>query len=68
MPELELEDEPMTFEQVVDQVYYWQDSSRPVADRERAFDDLIGWVAGRATSDPTAADTLRRIRERAERP
>lgn len=56
----------MTFDQVTDEVYYWQDRDRPIADRERAFDDLIGWVAGRAVTDPTAADTLRRIRERAE--
>jgi len=56
----------MTFDEAKDQVYYWHDREVTVADRERAFDDLIGWVAGRAVSDPTAADTLRRIRERAE--
>lgn len=67
MPDVELEDDPMTFEQVVDQLYYWQDDRRPIADRERAFDALLGWVAGRATVDPDAASTLRLIRDRAER-
>ena len=66
MPELELEDEPMTMEQATDQVYYW--AAQLMEDRDRAFDDLLGWVAGRAiTGDPHAAETLRRIRERAER-
>lgn len=64
MPDLELAD-TMTFEQASDELYYW--AEQHVDDRDRAFDALIGWVAGRAiTGDSNAADTLRLIRERAE--
>ncbi|HEY9413150.1 MAG TPA: hypothetical protein VIQ30_00190 [Pseudonocardia sp.] len=64
MPELEAD--TMTMEQAKDQVYYWAEQRDEA--RDRAFDDLLGWVAGRAiTGDPHAAETLRRIRERAER-
>ena len=56
----------MTMEQASDQLYYW--SEQWIEARDRAFDALIGWVAGRAiTGDPDAADTLRLIRDRAER-
>lgn len=56
----------MTFAEATDQVYYW--FGQPNNDRDRAFDDLLGWVAGRAVDDPDAADTLRRIRDRAAQP
>ncbi|HEY9415627.1 MAG TPA: hypothetical protein VIQ30_12765 [Pseudonocardia sp.] len=66
MPDLEVEHDVMTVDEATDQVYYW--AAQLEVDRDRAFDDLLGWVAGRAiTGDPHAADTLRRIRERAER-
>ena len=65
MPELDV-DEQMTMEQASDQLYYW--SEQRLEARDRAFDALIGWVAGRAiTGDPDAANTLRLIRDRAER-
>ena len=55
----------MTFEEAVDNVHYW--AERLEAERDRAFDDLLGWVAGQAIhGDPSAAGTLRRIRDRAE--
>lgn len=57
----------MSMEQATGEVYYW--AQQRLEARDRAFDDLLGWVAGRAiTGDPHAADTLRRIRHRAERP
>ena len=56
----------MTMEQATDQLYYW--SAQRMEDRDRAFDALVGWVAGRAiTGDPDAAGTLRLIRDRVER-
>lgn len=56
----------MTMEQATDQLYYW--SEQRMEARDRAFDALIGWVAGRAiTGDPDAASTLRLIRDRAAR-
>lgn len=64
MPDLEVDE--MTMEQATDEVYYW--AEQRLEARDRAFDVLIGWVAGRAlTGDPHAAETLRLIRERAER-
>jgi hypothetical protein len=66
MPDLELKDDPMTYDQAVEQLYYW--GAERMEDRDRAFDTLLGWVAGRAiTGDPDAASTLRLIRDRAER-
>lgn len=65
MADLELEDQAMTYEQATDQLYYW--GAMRMEDRDRAFDALIGWIAGRATADPDAASTLRLIRDRAER-
>lgn len=64
MPELELSE--LTWEQATEEVYYW--AGQHIEQRDRAFSDLLGWVAGRAAiGDPHAADTLRRIRDRAER-
>lgn len=66
MADTELVDEAMTMDQAVDQLRYW--GAMRIEDRDRAFSDLIGWVAGRAlTGDPDAAGTLLRIRERADR-
>lgn len=59
--------EAMSPAEAVDEIYFWHDPRLTVSDRERAFDDLIGWVAGQAQVDRFAAETLRRIRERAER-
>lgn len=65
MADTEVVAEAMTFDEAVDNVHYWAESR--VDDRDRAFDDLLGWVAGQAIhGDPSAAGTLRRIRERAE--
>lgn len=58
--------EVMSPAEAVEEIYFWHERDLTVADRERAFDDLIGWVAGQAQVDRYAAETLRRIRERAE--
>lgn len=55
----------MSIEETTDQVMYW--AQQADADRDRAFDELLGNVVFRAVDDPTAADTLRRIRERVDR-
>lgn len=65
MADTKLEDQPMSYEQATDQLYYW--GGMRMESRDRAFDALLGWVAGRATADPDAASTLRLIRDRAER-
>ena len=67
MPETDVDElEVMSFDQASEHLYYWSDQR--VEDRDRAFDTLIGWVAGKAiTGDPNAAETLRLIRDRAER-
>lgn len=56
--------ERMTMEEATHELAWWGLSTE--ADRERAFDDVLGNVAYRAVDDPFAAETLRRIRKRAE--
>ena len=55
----------MSIEETTDQLMYW--AVQKGADRDRAFSELLGNVVFRAVDDPTAADTLRRIRELAGR-
>jgi hypothetical protein len=55
----------MPIEETTDQLVYWAQQAE--ADRDRAFSELLGNVVFRAVDDPTAADTLRRIRELVDR-
>jgi hypothetical protein len=55
----------MQIEETTAQLMYW--AQQATADRDQAFSELLGNVVFRAVDDPTAAETLRRIRERAER-
>ena len=52
-------------EEATDQLAWWAGLSTD-EERDRAFDDVLGNVAYRAVDDPIAAETLRRIRRRAE--
>lgn len=56
--------ERMTMEEATDELAWWGSSTDE--ERDRAFDDVLGNVAFRAVDDPIAAETLRRIRKRAE--
>lgn len=62
-------DQRMTIDEARAELEFWGDPRMPWETRDRAFSDLIGWVAMRAVAmdEPGAADLLRRIRDRAER-
>jgi hypothetical protein len=58
--------EVMTIDEATGEVVFWAYQTEAV--RDRAFSELLGWVAGRAVDDRDAADLLLQIRGRAHQP